>query len=193
MAFETKTILVDMDNVIAWFDQGISDGWHKKFSDRPTFERKNFYFEKDYPQSLRTEIKEVYSAPGFFANLPEVPGGIEAVKQIQALGHYVLICTSPLSSNPTCEQDKKEWVKNHLGNDWVPRVRVVNDKTLVFGDYLIDDKPNPSKGGDQRPSWEHIVYAWPYNGRDKTVLTWGKRRITWANWQSKLPELILQK
>ena len=35
-----------------------------------------------------------------------------------------------------------EWVQEHLGQDWTGRMIVTKDKTMAYGDILIDDRPN---------------------------------------------------
>ena len=35
-----------------------------------------------------------------------------------------------------------EWVENHLGKDWIDRLILTRDKTMINGDVLIDDKIN---------------------------------------------------
>ena len=35
-----------------------------------------------------------------------------------------------------------EWVENHLGKDWINRLILTRDKTMINGDVLIDDKIN---------------------------------------------------
>jgi len=32
------------------------------------------------------------------------------------------------------------WVKQHLGAEWMKRIIITCDKTLIHGDLLIDDK-----------------------------------------------------
>ena len=67
--------------------------------------------------------------------------------------------------------EKYEWVENYLGDAWVKRIILTRDKTLIKGDYLIDDKPVIT-GVERSPEWEQIVYDRPYN-RDVN-----KKRLT---------------
>jgi 5'-nucleotidase len=91
-----------------------------------------------------------------------------------AAGHDVRICTSPLTRFENCVPEKFLWVQRHLGDDWVQRIILTKDKTLVRGDVLIDDKPEVT--GRLEPSWEHIVFEAPYNTASNA------RRLNWANW-----------
>jgi 5'-nucleotidase len=53
---------------------------------------------------------------------------------------------------------------------------IIRDKTLVKGDFLIDDKPEVK--GNQQPEWEYILYSQPYNQGGTS-----RRRMTWDNWE----------
>ena len=86
------------------------------------------------------------------------------------------ICTSPMTENPYCLQEKFEWIGKHLGNAWTKKMIITKDKTIVLGNFLIDDNPNIK--GVQEPTWEHILYSQPYN-----LNVDNKRRMTWQNWK----------
>jgi 5'-nucleotidase len=70
-------------------------------------------------------------------------------------------------------------VEKNLGPDWVKRVILTKDKTLVKADFLIDDKPEIT-GAEAVPVWEHILYDRPYNRGAN------RKRLTWANWKEVL-------
>jgi len=136
------------------------------------------------PDGLRDAAIEVMSQPGFFRDLPPMPGAVEAVKEMKAEGFAVFICTSPLPSNPTCCQDKIEWVTKHLGCVGMDIMSMVmtRDKCLVQGDVLIDDKPQIT--GYVIPTWEHIVFDAPYNKQGPEDI---RLRIdTWDEWRCVL-------
>ena len=106
-------------------------------------------------------------------------GGKEALTEMKEKGHIVFLCTSPLTEYTNCILEKYQWVDEHLGFDWTKKIIITKDKTLVRGDYLIDDNPNPK--GALAPAWEHIIYDFPYNREIKD-----KRRLTWENWKEVL-------
>ena len=37
---------------------------------------------------------------------------------------------------------KFKWIEDHLGAEWINRAIITRDKTMVYGDVLIDDKPS---------------------------------------------------
>lgn len=177
-----KIILVDMDGVLADFDRGFIKAWKKNFPNHPQVpikKRKAFRLVDTYPDGLEKEIRGIISSPGFFKNLKLIPGGKEALKKMQDLGHEVLICTSPISMYENCVLEKYHWVAKNLGFEWTKKVIMTKDKTLVLGDFLIDDKPEHT--GLRKPSWKHVLFDTPYNKHVKTKL-----RITWQTWEKIL-------
>ena len=92
-----------------------------------------------------------------------------------AAGPSVNICTTPWLPNPTCAQDKLDWLNKHLGAGWSSRAVITTDKTRIRGDIIIDDKPEIH--GEFEPEWEHVLFDQPYN------VTVEKRRICdWSEW-----------
>lgn len=174
-------ILVDQDDVLADFHGCFCDEWQRQFGEvmQPTFYKIEGE-KKDVPPEMEKRIKEISYKEGFFLNLPPLPNAIESVKEI-ALYHQVFICTRPLLESEFCLQEKKRWVSEHLGAYFVQRMLFVTDKTLVHGNYLIDDNPEPEDGLHQ-PTWRHIVYDRPYNQH----IIDRPRIVEWQNWQEVL-------
>lgn len=53
------------------------------------------------------------------------------------------IVTSPLKPYPNCVREKFEWIAYHKGDRWTDNLMIAKDKTIVWGDKLIDDRPDP--------------------------------------------------
>ena len=174
-------ILIDQDGVLADFERGFHAAWNAKGHEHPILpvhERRTFYIRDDYPTHIRQEVEAVYTAPGFFRELPPVEGAIEALSELMKLGHEVRICTSPLNQYRHCLPEKYEWIERHLGPDFVSRMIVTKDKTLIQGDILIDD--NPMVNGLRPASWKHVIFDQPYNRHVDGP------RMTWKNWREIL-------
>lgn len=176
-------ILVDQDGVLADFERGFHSAWRSigashGYPPVPVQERRSFHVRDDYPRHLEEAVVSVYTAPGFYRDLPPIPGGLEAMAELLALGHDVRICTSPLNQYRHCVPEKYEWVERHLGPGFVARMIVTKDKTVVHGDVLVDDKPEVV--GVRRPDWRHVLYDQPYNRQVHGA------RMTWANWRDVL-------
>lgn len=177
-------ILVDQDGPLANFEGSFLKNWQNSFPKElfiPLEERTTFYMQEQYPTHLTEKVHSIYSSPGFFRNLEPTKGAIEAIKELVKLGHDVRICTSPLSRYEHCVLEKFEWVEKHLGRQFTKRIILTKDKTMVRGDLLIDDKPEIT--GVFEPTWEHIVFDYPYNKHIKE-----KRRLSWDNWEKIIKE-----
>lgn len=172
-------ILIDMDGVIADFDREFLQRWRKRHPDKfyvPLEERNTFYVKEQYPDELKPLVTEILLEPGFFRDMVPVPGAVDALIEMDARGFEVFICSSPLSAYKNSTLEKYEWVEKTLGFPWTKRVILTKDKTIVTGDFLIDDKPAIT-GVVKSPTWEHILYDRLYNRGTE------KRRIAWDNWE----------
>ncbi len=113
-------------------------------------------------------------------------------------GLQVYICTSPVLLSKFCSQEKLNWVEKYLGDYWVHKVILSNDKSLVRGDILIDDKPldyltphgkhtaaawkvvsrTNTKFSCQYHVFQQIIFDAPYNQEDTNP-----RLTHWNNWR----------
>lgn len=169
-------ILVDMDGVLANFELGFLDNFKSEFPEIKEFipleDRKIFHIKKQYPEELKDKVDEIIFAKGFFKSLPPISGSIDGIKKLRSLGHEVFICTSPLRNYKNCVLEKYEWVDQYLGGDFVSKIILSRDKTMVNGDILIDDRPEIL--GSHIPTWEHVLFRQPYN-----INVNNKRHISW--------------
>jgi 5'-nucleotidase len=178
-----KRILVDMDGVLAnWgarYDAGLDRHGEAARLIPRTAEQRTFDLMADRSSIERGIINQVMAEPGFYAELEPMPGAIDALVQM-AEEFEVFICTSPWAANPTCVQDKLDWVGRYLGNDWRSRVIVTNDKTTVHADILIDDRPDiPNL---ERASWQQVFFDQPYNQNEPDAEP-SLRINHWGSWK----------
>lgn len=176
-------ILLDMDGVIADFEKGFLRIWQEKHPEKlyiPLEERNSHFIVDQYPKEYKDLINQIMAGAGFFLSLEPVDGSIQSINEIQAMGIEIFICTTPLSEYKNCVLEKYEWVEKHLGFEWTKKIILTKDKTLIKGDYLIDDQPQIT--GVEVPSWEHIIYDLPKNRLEKT-----KSRLSWQNWKNIIP------
>ncbi|XP_027480360.1 5'(3')-deoxyribonucleotidase, cytosolic type isoform X2 [Zalophus californianus] len=74
------------------------------------------------------------------------------------------------------------WVENHLGPQFVERIILTRDKTMVLGDLLIDDK-DTIRGQEETPSWEHILFTCCHN-QHLALCPTRRRLLSWSdNWR----------
>lgn len=134
-------------------------------------------------------MASVYEAPGFFLDLEPIPGAVEAMREMNNMQDTeVFICSSPLLKYEHCVGEKYRWVEKHLGPQFVERIILTRDKTVVLGDLLIDDKDS-IQGQEQTPSWEHILFTCCHN--QHLALPPSRRRL--LSWSDNWREIIESK
>jgi 5'(3')-deoxyribonucleotidase len=95
-------------------------------------------FKKD--ALLNPKIGFPQSQYGFFAKLQPINGAIEAVKTLYYSEKYQpYILTAPSTRNPLCYTEKRVWVEENLGMEFVQRLIICPNKSLLKGALLIDD------------------------------------------------------
>lgn len=119
-------------------------------------------YGKAYKEKWREDMQFPQSQYGFFVNLEPVEGAIEAMEKLSEK-YDVWILTRPSMENPMCYTEKRVWVEEHLGKKWVKKLILSPDKSLLIGDYLIDDNPWDFKGkqflflSDEYPDWNSVL------------------------------------
>ena len=154
----SRVVLVDMDGVLADFDRAVYEALWPTCPDirLPTTSHRIRLQNPQYD----AEIRAVTSASGFFRDLKPTDGGIEGWQRLVSLGYRPRICSSPLVSNRTCEQEKRAWLAEHLGAEVAADAHLVADKRECHGLALIDDIPEVAGGPTP---WPHIVFDQAYN------------------------------
>lgn len=179
-------ILIDLDEVIADLQGELEKRWNAKFPHTHLFEggvRKSFYIGDKDDSVMSEQVEKLLQEEGFFSSLKPIPGAIEAIHEMKALGHSVFIVTSAGVSFPNAATEKYIWVRDNLGVELLERLVITAAKPVIRGDILIDDRPQLAY--EDKATWEHVLYDRSYN-KDIT----GKRRITWDTWKEVLPELL---
>lgn len=126
-----KRLYIDMDGVLCNFYKAALEALRKN----P---------EQKYPQSQW----------GFFLKLEEIPGAIDAVNKLKEK-YDVWILTRPSFHNVNCFTEKAQWIWDHLGFETLKQTIMAGDKSLVKGDYLIDDT-NLSGQSEFEGEWIHF-------------------------------------
>lgn len=126
----------------------------------------NFY--KAAKQALTDNPSQKYpqSQWGFFLKLEEIEGAIEGFRKLQEK-YDVWILTRPSFRNVNCYTEKAQWVWDHLGLDVLEKTIMSPDKSLLKGDYLIDDQGNAGQENfegewihfktEKFPDWKSVV------------------------------------
>lgn len=138
-----KKVMVDMDGVLVDF----ATPFLKGKAENPT---------QPYP----------HSQYGFFLKLKPMKDAIESFKELEKY-YDVWILTRPSVQNVLCYTEKAIWVRDHLGLETQRKTIMCCDKSLVKGDYLIDDTTCYGQtefegefihfGTEKFPDWKKIV------------------------------------
>lgn len=160
-------VLLDMDGPLADFDghfweRCLAEGWAFDI-DLPSQQAHRFFTEHMPDRAQRKAARRLVDSPGWFEDLPVVDGAAEGIIDLMAAGFDLWVCTKPLEANPTCRDAKGAWLRRHLP-DLEHRLIIAPDKSLVMGDYLIDDAPHPAWYDGGRATWAPIIFTAPFNG-----------------------------
>jgi hypothetical protein len=121
-------ILLDMDGAIVDWDEGFRIEW----AARSEINReKSYYMEQCVGEEFKNDASLLILEEGFFENLPETPGAIQAIHEMEEAGFKVSICTSPILTSRYCAQEKLNWVRKHLGERWLDKVIISHDKVEI--------------------------------------------------------------
>lgn len=113
------------------------------------------------PPHLEARRRLVMAAPGFWAQLPPLPLGLDLLELLRDEGYAVHVLTKGPHDSPAAWADKVTWCRMHLPG--VPVV-VTDDKALVRGEVLVDDwLPYVQRWQQRHPRGLAIVPARPWN------------------------------
>lgn len=132
-----QTLLIDIDGVIADFNS------------------QYILYKKAYPM-----VEYPQSMPGFFLSLKPIEDAVKTIKEL-TLFFDVYFLTRPSYHNPSCYLEKRVWIEEYFGLEFCKKLMIVYDKSMVDGDYLIDDNIHEGFKG------KHLHY-----GTDEEFLNW---------------------
>lgn len=160
MFYTPIVVLVDMDNTVFDLLGAVEKRWQQLYPDKPVPTTYNHWgvpddYEALYPGFGGKAADDIFrKSPDLFDNLQPIEGVVEAFNKLKDKGCEVFFCTSSISNYKNC-------VMKHFGPEWLNRIILTKDKTVVTGVVLIDDALNIE--GCVPPSWYHIRYKQPYN------------------------------
>ena len=188
MTKKVHKILFDLDGVLNNIDATILKKYkklHPSYKFIPLHQRtgqcSDLQYLSKFGQKEATAIHNILKTPGFFRDIEPNFEAIEAIKILNRKRNLkIFICTSPWYRNPSCVQDKFDWVEEHIGKPWLKKLIITPEKGMVKADVLFDDKANVS--GD----FQHILVRCDHN---KTEIP--KSRYILENW-SQTEEIIVK-
>lgn len=136
-------IYVDMDGVLC--------NYTKAFKERREIEP-----AQPFPQSQF----------GFWMDLKPIEGAINAINVLEEV-FDVWILSKPSFDNLNSFSEKAYWVNKYFGPGMLRRLILCGNKSLLIGDYLIDDCVNAHQrefqgkfihfGTEEFPNWTKVV------------------------------------
>jgi len=83
-----------------------------------------------------------------FYDAEPIPGAVEAFNQLSSDPRFeVYILSTAPWANPESLTAKRVWAEQHLGKEANRRLIFTHNKSLMIGDYLVDDRPNNGASG----------------------------------------------
>lgn len=128
-----------------------------------------FEYTKAYNEALERNPKQPFpqSAYGFFADLVPKKDAVKSYYELKA-NHSVYFLTAPSIMNPMSYCEKRVSIEKWFGLDACKNLIICHDKSLLKGNFLIDDRVASNKqyafegtllefGGEKYPDWKAIM------------------------------------
>lgn len=141
-------------------------------------------FSKARKQELERDPTQAYPQAqfGFWMDLEPIPGAIEAFKKL-CESFDVWILSRPSFDNLNSFTEKAYWVKKYFGPDILRKLILCRNKSLLIGDYLIDDCVNAHQrefkgtfihfGTEEFPNWGTVVRYFDFNKSNLNIFKLG--------------------
>lgn len=134
----TKTIALDMDEVIANVEPKFLDLYEETYGRRLT--KADYWGKKIYQIDGALEIRDRLFEKGFFRDLEVMPGSQEGVKEL--MKDYHVYITTAAQEFRNCLEDKYDWLQEHFPFIHWKNYIFCGDKSVLGMDYMIDDHPH---------------------------------------------------
>jgi len=128
-----KRILVDMDGVLVDIYARFFELHEKETGQRLSVKDIAGLLEAEAFQDQRTWV----STPGFFRDLPVMPGSREVLKKLN--NKYKIIVVSLATEFPNSLIDKQLWLCDHFPFISWKQIVFCGDKNIIKADIMIDD------------------------------------------------------
>jgi 5'(3')-deoxyribonucleotidase len=144
-----ERVIIDMDEVIA-DTMGKMVKWYEASYGQKVDHSvmRNGSWVVGFPEEHRKMIRERLHEPGFFRDIPVMPGCQEVLRAMNE--RYEVFIVSAAMEFPNSLKDKLDWLLEHFPFlNWRQLV-LCGDKRMINGDHMIDD---------------HVRNLEPFNGK----------------------------
>lgn len=174
-------LLIDLDSTTAVLTPKWFRAIRETFGDGPDPEQPAPVWDVWRLSSAGHRVYEILQRPGFFRDLPVMPGARRVLRRLVRQGYEVVFVTH---TDPWNYGDKYAWVRQHF--PFVPAENFVGTarKELVEGDLLFDDAPHVLKAA-VAAGRRVVAMDYPYN-RHLPV----PRVRSWVEFEALVPLLL---
>lgn len=181
-------VAFDMDNTLLKWNKRFAERALALFPDYPLVPEEE---QKDYNDLIQpggdwAMVRTVMADPELYQDLEFYDGAIEAVLATVEAGYRDTILTTPDITNAACAPAKQDQIRKAFGDEWVKRIIMAHDKTLVNAEILVDDKPVIT--GLHAPAWTRIM---PDRSFNRYVQDGEIVMDTWHDWPRVLAQALI--
>ena len=129
-------ICIDMDEVMVDNYQRYHEIYEERFGH--SIDPQEYHGKRIYDLPGVESIREELAKPGFFRNLPVMKDARAVVEELyENYEVYIVTAATEFKHSFT---DKWEWLEEHMPFVHWERIVFCGNKSIVHGDYMIDDK-----------------------------------------------------
>lgn len=171
-----KTVIVDMDNVMANISEHFINWYNDKTGESITSESLIGKPELEaFPKS--GIVKDFLYTPGFFRTVPVMNNSQQVMAELNK--KYKVFIVSSALEFPQSLPEKYDWLGEHFPFIGWQQIVFCGSKSLIRGDYMIDDYLKNFEHFDG----EKLLFTAPHN-----QLLQGYKRMN--NWQDIASHLL---
>jgi 5'(3')-deoxyribonucleotidase len=168
---QTKTLLVDMDAIVADLATEWYDRWNKSPLNRSqTSLTVDDVTQWDVGKAIgNSAVYSILKEPGLYRVLKPLPGAIDGLKEVFGMkvngvpAYDVFFLTASITA-PHILADKAYWVAEHFPFIKPKKLIFAYHKERVMGDVFIDDSPkNLARFRAAQPATRLVTIDYPYN------------------------------
>ena len=154
-----KRILVDMDEVIADTTAGMTAWYGQTYGGTIDVEKMRLgkSLIKGFPDAHQADVKQQLYKPGFFRELPVIPGSVEVLQEMNR--RYEVFIVSAATEFPNSLTDKYHWLMEHFPFFTWKQLVLCGIKSMIQADVMIDDH---SRHLEHFPG-QALLYTAPHN------------------------------
>ncbi len=134
MESKKYTLLIDQDDVLAEYIQGVAEAYNEKYHTHITAEDCICW---NLHEVFGPEIETIMHEPDLFRNLKPVKNALEVFERLYKSELFEMYIVT--AANPSCVPAKMDWIKKYLPFFPTDRVIFCQRKNMIKGDFLLDD------------------------------------------------------